>query len=62
MPRRVLVHFQGWAGRTSVEVDLVGETPKRYRVLSSCGIPGRCGPGGTFLVPKHAITFLSDEK
>lgn len=55
--RRVLVHFQGWAGRTAIEAQLVGETAKRYRVSVPSGIPGRCKPGGTCLVPKYAVTF-----
>ena len=53
---RVLVHFQGWAGRAAIEAELVGETAKRYRVMVPSGLPGRCKPGGTCLVPKYAVT------
>ena len=55
--RRVWVHFQGWAGRTAIEAELVGETAKRYKVMVPRGLPGRCKAGGTCLVPKYAVTF-----
>lgn len=63
MERPAWVHFDGWAGRRTVAVHVVGETPRRYRVRieqDRCKWAGRSqwkNRGDTVLVPKHAVTF-----
>jgi hypothetical protein len=52
--------LDSWAGRTRQKVRVVGETPKRVRILalSDLNLPGRrhIKAGETALVPKYAIT------
>jgi len=56
MPRLML---DGWGGRSEHPVEIVGETPKKYRVrlLGYVRLPGgREGKkGDVVLVPKHAV-------
>jgi len=52
--------LQGWAGRTVHLVEIVGETPKCYRVklLKDSALPGarRSGKAGdVVLMPKYRI-------
>lgn len=52
--------LQGWAGRTVHPVEIVGETPKCYRVklLKDSALPGarRWGKAGdVVLMPKYRI-------
>ena len=52
--------LQGWAGLTWQQVELIGETPKKFRIraIQRTKLGGRCrwiDPGETTLVPKHAI-------
>jgi hypothetical protein len=51
--------LDGWAGRVEVPVTIIGETPKRYRVIlgRECRLPSRRwgNAGDTILVPKYAI-------
>lgn len=63
-PWRGWLHLDGWAGRTKHGVLVVGETPKRYRIMSDehvdgVHLPGRrrfLPVGETALVPKCAVT------
>ena len=53
--------MNGWEGFTKEPVEIVGETPKRYRVklLKDCRLPGRNRRGergDIVLVPKYAVT------
>lgn len=51
--------LDGWAGRERVPVEIVGETPKRYRVrlLAECRLPSRRRgkAGDVVLVPRYAV-------
>lgn len=53
-----------WAGRRYYEVDVIGETPKKFRVriLTPGGVmlPNRryIALGDVALVPKHAVTDM----
>lgn len=53
------IALDGWAGRTRVPCEVVGETPKRYRVrlLESARMPSRryVTRGEIILVPKSAV-------
>ena len=57
---RGTVAFESWAGRTNVPVEILGETPKRYRVrwletaLSHT-------QGSVSLVPKYAVCLSEGE-
>lgn len=56
----VVVKVQSWAGVHEVPVEVIGETPKRYRVriLKDDRWPGRRNSvksGDVKLVPKHAL-------
>ncbi|RPJ40084.1 MAG: hypothetical protein EHM35_00310 [Planctomycetaceae bacterium] len=58
--------LDGWAGRSRIPVEVVGETPKRYRVklLADARLPGgrQFQAGAVVLVPKHAIARTEGEK
>jgi len=58
--------LDSWAGRVEVPVTIIGETPKRYRVIlgRDCRLPSRrWGKAGeTVLVPKYAIRLDESEK
>lgn len=52
--------LDGWAGRREHKVEVIGETPKRYRIraVERTKLAGRCRwlyAGETALVPKYAI-------
>lgn len=53
------LELDGWMGRTSHPVEVIGETPTRYRVrlLEDTRLPGRRrgAKGDVVLVPKHAV-------
>lgn len=53
--------LDSWAGRREVPIEVLGETPKRYRVrlLSDAMLPrrGHIQAGEIVLVPKHAVSF-----
>lgn len=54
--------LDGWAGRLVQRIGIIGETPKRYRILAltHTTLGGRARsiqPGETALIPKHAIRF-----
>lgn len=58
------LHLDGWMGRLSQDVLVVGETPKRFRIRpvgsDPVRLPGRnryLYPGDTALVPKYAVRF-----
>jgi hypothetical protein len=60
--RRALLHLDGWAGRTTQPVLVIGETRTRYRIgcEQTTRLAGRrrnIEAGETVLVPKCAITF-----
>lgn len=55
------LHLDGYSGRSSTRVEIIGETPKRYRVraITQTRTAGRLvylEPGQVALVPKRAIT------
>ena len=58
------LHLDTWAGRIREPVELIGETPKRYRIrlLSDIRLPSRRQgrAGDEVLVPKYSIS-ISDE-
>jgi hypothetical protein len=50
------LHFDSWAGRTRHRVEILSETPQRYRVrLLERAL--RHPAGKVLLPPKHAVTF-----
>jgi len=54
--------FDSWAGRTSKRVDVIEETPKRYRVRLLEDIPLKgWAAGDVRLVPKYAVTIDPQE-
>lgn len=60
--RRGELLLDGWAGRRAVPVEVLSETPQRFRVrlLADCALPGRNKRGevgAVMLVPKHAVRF-----
>lgn len=62
MNRRGVLMMDGWAGRTDTPVEIVGETPKRFRITPTDDKPVKLAgrsrwlrPGQTALVPKHAV-------
>ena len=61
-----LLCLNGWAGRTETPVEIVGETPKRYRIRASqrTKLAGRnrwLESGETVLVPKSAVRLTRRE-
>jgi len=57
-PLRGRLWLDSWAGRVGHPVDVLGETPKRYRVRAVAYIPLKDWPAGhVALVPLHAVTF-----
>lgn len=59
-PQRVHVHFNSWAGKTTLLAEIVGVTPKRYRVKWLENTPRRV-KGSTGLVPKSAVSPMHGE-
>jgi hypothetical protein len=58
---RGLLVLEGWAGRTKTPVEIIGMTPKRYRIraVMRTRLGGRhrwLDPGDTALVPRHAVS------
>ena len=56
------LHLNSYSGRSSTRVEIVGETPKRYRIraITQTRTAGRLvylEPGQIALVPKHAVTL-----
>ena len=53
--------LDSWAGRRQIPVQVVGETPTRYRVRLEADalLPGgrHCKAGAVVLAPKHAVEF-----
>lgn len=51
--------LDSWAGRERIPVEIVGETPKRYRIklLADALLPSRrhCKAGDIVLVPHFAV-------
>jgi len=61
------LEMDGWAGRTRHPVEVIGETPTRYRVrlLEDMRLPGRWRygkAGDIILVPKYAIRLTAEKK
>jgi hypothetical protein len=59
-PRWACVCLDGWAGRREITVQVVGETPTRYRIKAvvPTKLPRRVlEKGEEMLVPKHAVRF-----
>lgn len=55
-----ILFTDGWAGRQETRIEIVAETPKRYRVklLENAALPGRSNhrsSGFVFLAPKYAV-------
>src|SRR5687768_5635657 len=61
-PRHAVVCFDGWAGRREASVTVIGETPKRYRVVLNAPLGGNFGGdvGDVRLVPKYAVRFYEE--
>lgn len=56
--------LSGWAGDRWRKVEVIGETPKRYRIraIEKTKLAGRnrwIHPGETALVPKYAVRLTS---
>lgn len=59
-------NLDGWAGRSRHPVEIVGETPKRYRckLIEDGPLAGRnrWGKAGQIvLIPKTAVTITTEE-
>ena len=54
-----------WAGRHAIPCEVIGETPKRYRIklLQDARLPGNryFEAGSVTLVPKHAVKLESKQ-
>lgn len=66
--RPALLCLGGWHGRSETPVEVVGETPKRYRIACPPGTmtvrlagPRYLQAGQTALVPKYAIKFTNEK-
>lgn len=63
VPTPAWIVTEGWAGILHYGVEIIGETPKKYRVrlLDESFLPPCNGTvryrGDIFLVPKHAVRF-----
>jgi len=64
MIRRAVLRLDGWSGpHESQPVDVVDETPTRYRIraITETRLAGRyrfLEPGKTALVPRRVVRFL----
>lgn len=62
--RQGTIYLESWAGRSSVRVAVLHETPKRYRVrlLGDGLMPNRgyCKAGLETLVPKDVVALDED--
>jgi hypothetical protein len=58
-----VLHLDGWAGRRTYRVQVIGETRAyfRFRALEDIPMPSRrwLKPGDSGRAPKHAITLAS---
>ena len=54
------IHFDGWAGRTKHRVEILKETPKRFRVRM-LEQAYRHSAGSVLLAPKYAVTLEEDK-
>ena len=62
---KALLCMTGWHGYSEHPVEIIGKTPRRYRIKSDVALklPGRrLEPGKTALVPKHAIKTFPRER
>ena len=66
VPRDGLLCLNGWGGFTEQACRVIGETPKKYRILNMEPLSIRLGgrnrylpQGWTCLVPKRAVKLLS---
>lgn len=54
------LQLDGWEGRTQQPVEIVGQTPKRFRIRAGrrTRLAGRryLGPDDEALVPRYAVT------
>ena len=60
--RRGTLTTDSWAGPFAWPVDVLGETPKLYRVRmrgKTCLPRGWVKKGVVVMVPKHAVTFAA---
>lgn len=62
MNRDAWLLLEGWHGNSEQAVQVIGETPKRYRIkaVARTRLAGRCRfiqAGEIALVPKHAVRF-----
>jgi hypothetical protein len=60
MNEKGILCLDGWAGRSETPVEIVGETPKRYRIraVQRMTLPGRArwiDAGEIVLVPKYSV-------
>ena len=56
-----ILTLESWAGRTNHPVEILGETPKRYKVkLMTDNIKGR--KGTVLKVPKYAVRLVSSNE
>ena len=65
MERSAVVWFNSWAGLEKYECTVIGETPKRYRVVYPFNLWRNhrlTEAGKPVLVPKHAVEFVEDGK
>lgn len=60
--------LDGWGGRFDQDVLVIGETPKRFRIMAPPGRSVKLGgrrrwlsPGEIALVPKHAVRVSDTE-
>jgi hypothetical protein len=57
--------LDGWAGRQRIPCEVIGETPKRYRIklLQDALLPSRrqCKAGDVVLVPRYAVKLESKQ-
>ena len=57
--------LDGWAGRERIPCEVIGETPKRYRIKlqQDALLPSRrhCKAGDVVLVPKYAVSLDSKQ-
>lgn len=65
-PIPALLCMNGWAGYYEQPIEVIGQTPKRYRIRATerIRLGGRCRwlyRGETALVPKSAVKFASVE-
>lgn len=61
MNRPAIVVTNGWAGLVSHPVEVIGETPERYRVRFLRPFRG-ARPGSELTVPKHCVTFTDEAR